>query len=84
MESDSDSHPSSSKIVYDHDHGNDNVNDSGAPRARSGRERSPIAKKIWYSIHPRNFCNHVTVGTPASPPVHPHDRKPMRNVKLSS
>ena len=39
-----DSPPSSSKITYDHDHFNDNVNDNGAPRAR---ERSSIAKKIW-------------------------------------
>ena len=25
-------------------------------------EQSPIAKKIWLSIHPRNFGNHVTIG----------------------
>ena len=24
-------------------------------------ERNPIAKKIWLSIHPRNFGSHVTV-----------------------
>ena len=37
-----DSLPSSSKITYDHDHWNDNVNDSGAPRAReAGASEAP-------------------------------------------
>ena len=38
-------------------------NYSGAPRTR---ERRPIAKKIWYSIHPRKFGYNVRV----RPPVH--------------
>ena len=38
-------------------------NHSGAPRTREGR---PIAKKIWYSIHPRKFGYNVRV----RPPVH--------------
>ena len=25
------------------------------------RARSPIAKRIWLSIHPRNFGSHVTL-----------------------
>ena len=28
---------------------------------RKARERSRIPRKIWYSIHPINFGNHVTV-----------------------
>ena len=30
-------------------------------RALATRARSPKAKKIWLSIHPRNFCRHVTL-----------------------
>ena len=36
-------------------------NHSGAPRTR---ERRPIAKKIWYSIHPRKFGYNVRVRPP--------------------
>ena len=35
-------------------------------------KRSPIAKKIWLSIHQRKFGIHVTVRPPARrPSVHP-------------
>ena len=33
--------------------------------ARSDRERSPIAKKIWFPIHSQNFSSHLTVCLPA-------------------
>ena len=29
--------------------------------ARRARERSPIAKKLWLPIHPRNFGSHLIV-----------------------
>ena len=31
------------------------------PRAKRARGRSPIAKEMWQSTHPRKFGNHVTV-----------------------
>ena len=36
-------------------------NHSGAPRTR---ERRPIAKKIWHSIHPRKFGYSARVRAP--------------------
>ena len=33
------------------------------------RARSPIAKKIWFPIHPRNFDSYVTVRPPTRPPA---------------
>ena len=36
----------------------------GAPPVRA-RERSPIAKKIWLTIHPRNFGCDVSVNRPS-------------------
>ena len=35
----------------------------------SPRARSPIAKKIWFPIHPRNFDSYVTVRPPTRPPA---------------
>ena len=32
-------------------------------------EQSPIPKKMWFSIHPRNFWNHMTVCLPNHPSV---------------
>ena len=40
------------------------------------RERSPILKKMWWSL---NFGNHVTVRAPIRPPVRPHQS--CTNVK---
>ena len=53
------------------------VTDSGAPGVR---ERSPIPKKVFLSVHLRNFGDHVTV----RPLVRPHHGESMSNVKLSS
>ena len=33
------------------------------------RVRSPVAKKNWLYIHPRNFGSHVTVRPPGGPSV---------------
>ena len=33
------------------------------------RERSPVAKKNWLYIHPRNIGSHVTVCPPGRPSV---------------
>ena len=37
---------------------------------QSMREQSPIAKKIWLSIHPRNFGSCMTVNQFDCPSVH--------------
>ena len=53
------------------------VTKSGAPGVR---ERIPIPKKICFSVHPRDFSDHVTV----RPLVCRTTAKLMWNVKLSS
>ena len=52
--------------------------DSGAPRARS-----PVAKKIWLSINPKNVGNHMAVRPPFGLSVRT-TVDPMSKVKQSS
>ena len=46
------------------------VRNSGAPSAWNARERSLIDKRIWLSIHPRNFGSYVTVRRYARTSLH--------------
>ena len=45
-------------------------------------QQNPIAKKIWFSIHARNFGSHVTLRPTVRPSVRPHHLE--TNVRCSS
>ena len=52
---------------------------SGALSRAKHAQRSTMSKKIRLPMHPRNFCSHMTIGSPARPPIRPQHRH--ANVK---
>ena len=55
------------------------------PLARTERAAEHMGKKIWLSMHPRNFCNHVTLRPFARPTARPSAPQPYQcKITLST